>query len=75
MVPVVCSLTYQMMFFHIFYRHLTKISEIETVDIGPRNRSGGRQKQIKLIIFFHKNIIVNQLFYISNSKPGAKILF
>ena len=52
-------------FFHIFYRHLTKISEIEKVDIGPKHQSGGRQKQIKTTVikslyFFHKKIIVIQ---------------
>ena len=34
-------------FFHIFYRHLTKISEIETVDIGPKHRSRGLSKTNK----------------------------
>ena len=33
--------------FHIFYRHLIKISEIETVDIGPEHRSGGLSKTNK----------------------------
>ena len=45
------------------YRHLTKISEIETVGIGPKHWSGGCQKQIKtnkINYFFHKKIIVNQ---------------
>ena len=31
-------------FFHIFYRHLTKISAIEAVEIGPKHRSGGPSK-------------------------------
>ena len=34
-------------FLHIFYRHLTKISEIETAVIGPKYRSGGRSKTDK----------------------------
>ena len=34
-------------FFHIFYRHLTKISEIETVNIGPKHRGGGPSKTNK----------------------------
>ena len=48
------SLTYiKIMFFHIFYRHLTFILEIESAVIGPKHRSGGRQKQIKP--FFSQN--------------------
>ena len=35
------------MFFHIFYCHLTKISEIETAVIGPKQRSGGPSKTNK----------------------------
>ena len=49
--------------FHIFYRHLTKMSEIETVNSGPKHRSGGPSKQIetnKNDYFFHKKISVNQ---------------
>ena len=57
-------------FFHIFYRHLTEISEIETVDIRPKHRSGGPSKKIKTdkiyYFFFHKKIMVyvGSLFYI-----------
>ena len=31
-------------FFHIFYRQLTNISEIETAVIGPKHGSGGPSK-------------------------------
>ena len=34
-------------FLHIFYRHLTKISEFETAVIGPKHRSGGLSKTDK----------------------------
>ena len=34
-------------FFHIFYCHLTKISEDETVDIGQKHRSWGSSKTNK----------------------------
>ena len=47
------------MFFHIFNRHLTKISEIETAAIGPKHRSG--PELIKLIIFFGKKKGAGQL--------------
>ena len=50
-------------FFHTFYRHLTKISEIKMVGIGPKHRSGGPSKMNKnneINYVFHKKIIVNQ---------------
>ena len=34
-------------FFHIFYRQLTNISEIETAVIGPNTGAGARQKTNK----------------------------
>ena len=48
------------MFFHTFYHHLTKISEIETAVIGPKHRSGGPSKTKIMNYFFRKKIIVNQ---------------
>ena len=48
-------------FFNIFYRHLTKISEIETVDIGPKHRSGSlsktNKKTNKINFFFIRNFL------------------
>ena len=35
------------MYFHIFYRHLTKISEIGTAVIGPKHRNRGPSKTNK----------------------------
>ena len=42
-------------FFDIFYRHLTKISEIERVDIGPPHGSRGKLKTKKLFFFSQEN--------------------
>ena len=48
-------------FFHIFYRNLAKISEIEMVNIGPKHQSRGpskiKKKLIKFIIPFTRKLL------------------
>ena len=56
-------------FFHIFYRHLSKISKIETALIGPKNRSRGSPKATKIDYFFSQENYCKSTFDTYSTYP------